>query len=70
MSAPPVELHSEAVDEAKAAREWYAQRSPNGAIRFMHELDRGIREIAEHPGAGRSICTARASIGCTAFHFC
>ena len=45
----PVDLHPEAVVEAAEAREWYAQRSPTAALRFLNELDRGIAEIAQHP---------------------
>jgi toxin ParE1/3/4 len=49
MAALPVELHVEALEEAKASRQWYAQRSPRAALRFMSELDHAIEAIAEHP---------------------
>ncbi|MBM4047837.1 MAG: type II toxin-antitoxin system RelE/ParE family toxin [Planctomycetes bacterium] len=46
----PVESHPEAVEEARAAREWYAERSPQAAEAFVAELDRAIEKIAEAPG--------------------
>jgi plasmid stabilization system protein ParE len=44
-----VELHPDAMDEAREARAWYAVRSAAAAERFMKELDHAIAEIAEHP---------------------
>lgn len=49
MAALPVELHPEALAEAREARLWYAQRSPTAALRFLNELDRAIEHVARHP---------------------
>jgi len=45
----PVELHPEAIDEATAARRWYAERSPAAAQAFQTELDRAVLAIGEAP---------------------
>lgn len=45
----PVEIHPEALQEAKEAREWYERRSPKSAARFMAEFDRGVLRISETP---------------------
>lgn len=44
-----VELHPEALDEAREARHWYAQRNPTAAQRFMKELDHAIEQISSNP---------------------
>jgi toxin ParE1/3/4 len=49
MAAHRVELLEEALEEARAARLWYAARSPTAALRFMNALDAAIEEIAQHP---------------------
>jgi len=49
MPALPVKLHPEALLEAKEARNWYAERSANAALRFISELDRAIEQVAQHP---------------------
>jgi plasmid stabilization system protein ParE len=49
MAALPVELHPEALAEAREARLWYAQRDPSAAERFMAELDRAIERVALSP---------------------
>lgn len=50
MTAPaPVELHPEAIEEARAARLWYAERSPLAAAAFVAELDRAVAAIGEVP---------------------
>jgi hypothetical protein len=38
MARPALELHPEAVEEARAARQWYAERSPAAADAFIDEL--------------------------------
>jgi plasmid stabilization system protein ParE len=43
------EFHPEAVEEARAARAWYAARSLEAAGRFMAELDLALEQIAESP---------------------
>jgi plasmid stabilization system protein ParE len=38
-------IHPDALEEAEAAIEWYAQRSRRAAELFLDELDRAIQEI-------------------------
>jgi plasmid stabilization system protein ParE len=38
------------IAEARAAREWYQERSPAAANAFMKELDHAIEQIAKFPG--------------------
>jgi hypothetical protein len=45
----PIELHPEAIAEARDAREWYAQRSRSAADAFMAELDLAIESIGDSP---------------------
>ncbi len=42
-------FHPEAVAEARAARAWYAERSPLAAAAFMAELDHAIAQISKAP---------------------
>ena len=49
MSRRPIELHPDAIEEARAARMWYEQRSAEVADAFMAELDNAVDEITEHP---------------------
>jgi plasmid stabilization system protein ParE len=49
MGRPALELHPEAVAEASAARQWYAERSESAAARFVAELDHAIEQILEGP---------------------
>ena len=44
-----VRFHPDAVEEAEAATDWYVERSPRAAERFLDELLRGIDRIAENP---------------------
>ena len=46
-----IEIHEEAVAEARAAREWYEARSDAAAAAFMAELDQALEQIAEFPKA-------------------
>jgi plasmid stabilization system protein ParE len=46
---PRIELHPEAVDEARATREWYAARDERAATWFLQELEDAIARIAEAP---------------------
>lgn len=46
----PVELHPEAVAEARAARLWYAERDPIAAVQFMDSLDHAMALVIEAPG--------------------
>jgi plasmid stabilization system protein ParE len=52
MAAISLELLEEAIAEARAAREWYEERSPSAAEAFMAELDHALEQIAEFPEAG------------------
>ena len=49
MAALPVELHPDAVDEARGARLWYAERNDSAAARFQAALDHAIAEVAAAP---------------------
>jgi plasmid stabilization system protein ParE len=49
MTLPLVEFDHRAINEARAARNWYARRSVAVAERFMAELDRAIEKISEKP---------------------
>ncbi|HEY5626897.1 MAG TPA: type II toxin-antitoxin system RelE/ParE family toxin [Nitrospira sp.] len=49
MPGLPVVFHPDAVDEAHAARMWYAERSQSAADSFLAELDLGIEFIADAP---------------------
>jgi plasmid stabilization system protein ParE len=42
-------VHSEAIAEARAAREWYQARNAEAAQAFMAELDLAIQRIEEAP---------------------
>lgn len=49
MPAVRFELHPATVAEARAARNWYAERNEGAADAFMTEVDRAIALIAGHP---------------------
>lgn len=49
MPGEPTWLHPEAIEEARAAREWYSTRNANAALAFMTELDTAIERIEEGP---------------------
>lgn len=42
-------VHPEAKAESQASYDWYYERNPSAAERFVQELDHAYREIAEHP---------------------
>ena len=44
-----IEIHPEAVAEARAARKWYEARSLDAAEAFLTELDVGIESIRTAP---------------------
>ena len=48
-SSLQLDLHPEAVVEAREARLWYAERSPDVAATFVGELDRAFASIVEAP---------------------
>ena len=49
MKARQIEIHPEAVAEAEAAIDWYAERSSRAPTAFMEELDKAIESIREAP---------------------
>ena len=49
MTRRSVHIHPAALEEAEAATDWYAERSPARRGRFLNELQRAIEEISEHP---------------------
>lgn len=49
MGVERVWVHPEAIEEARAAYQWYRERSPEIADAFMSELDRGMELISEEP---------------------
>lgn len=49
MEPRSIELHPEAIAEARDAREWYAGRSPVAADAFMAELDGAVEGIRQWP---------------------
>lgn len=49
MAQRAVRLHPEAVAEARAAAQWYRERSASAADAFLAELDRAVEEITKSP---------------------
>jgi plasmid stabilization system protein ParE len=49
VARPSVEFHPEAIAEARAAYEWYADRDLSVANAFIAELDRAITEAQTAP---------------------
>jgi plasmid stabilization system protein ParE len=49
MSPRQIDVHPEAVAEARAATEWYRERSALAADAFLAELDLAVERIAENP---------------------
>jgi toxin ParE1/3/4 len=49
VARPSVRLHPDAIAEAKAAYEWYAERNPSAANAFISELDHAINQIQSSP---------------------
>ena len=45
----PFEYHLEAIHEARAAYQWYAERSQRAADGFIDELDRAEELVRGHP---------------------
>jgi plasmid stabilization system protein ParE len=50
MSPRQVDVHPEAVAEARAAAQWYRERSASAANAFLDELYGAVERIAENPG--------------------
>jgi plasmid stabilization system protein ParE len=49
MAPRQIDVHPEAVAEARAAAQWYRERSGLSADAFLAELDRAVDRIAENP---------------------
>ena len=49
MARPSVELHPEAIAEARAAYQWYAERDLSAVNAFIAELDRAISQVQSAP---------------------
>ena len=49
MARPSVEFHPEAIAEARAAYQWYAERDLSAANAFIAELDRAISQVQSAP---------------------
>ncbi len=49
MPPPTLEFHPQAVEEARAAREWYGERSLAVAEAFVAELDEAAKRILDAP---------------------
>jgi plasmid stabilization system protein ParE len=49
MKARQIEIHPEAVAEAEAAIDWYAERSSRAPTAFMEELDKAVKSIRDAP---------------------
>ena len=49
MSPRQIDVHPEAVAEARAAAQWYRERSALAAVAFLAELDHAVDRIAESP---------------------
>ena len=47
-----IDFHPAASDEAEAAYDWYAERSPIAAARFREELDAAVEDIQNDPERG------------------
>ena len=56
MAGPNVRLHPDAIAEAKAAYEWYAERNSAAANAFFFELDQAIVQIQTSPERWTTIC--------------
>jgi len=51
MATLQTNLHPLAIAEARAARNWYGERSSKAAARFVAELDRAVERITTTPKA-------------------
>jgi len=49
MTDHTIQVHPDAVAEARAARDWYHERSPLAAQAFIAELDEAVAAIREQP---------------------
>jgi len=49
MSPRQIDVHPEAVAEARAATLWYRESSASAADAFLAEIDRAVERISENP---------------------
>jgi plasmid stabilization system protein ParE len=63
MSPRRIEVHPEAVAEARAATEWYRERSESAANAFLAEIDQAIERISEGPEMGPSYIQGTRRLG-------
>ena len=49
MARPSVEFHPEAIAEARAAYQWYAERDLSAANAFIAELDHATNQVQSNP---------------------
>jgi len=49
VSEQSIKFHPDAVAEARAAFNWYNQKSPSAALAFVSELDVAIERISHSP---------------------
>ena len=49
MSSRHVDIHPEAIAEARAAYRWYLERSASATASYLAELDLAVTAIAENP---------------------
>src|SRR5438105_2807450 len=50
MPLKPIEFGPRSIEEARAARRWYARRNPTAAERFLEELAGAFQRIGMSPG--------------------
>ena len=66
MNRLSLEIHPEAIAEARAARQWYQLRSDDAAMAFLSELDLGMESIRTYfipgtAGQGGRLCDASST---------
>ena len=49
MARVGVELHPSAIEEARAARQWYAERSLLASLAFAAELEHAVQQVGDSP---------------------
>jgi len=49
MSPRQIDVHPDAVAEARAAAQWYRERSALAADAFLAEIDRAVERITDNP---------------------
>lgn len=49
MPADAIDFHEQAANEYDAAFDWYLERSPDAALKFVAAFDRALAEIIQYP---------------------